>query len=387
MKSPLKLPRDQIEALRPGDVRLYLTTHGWVSTPNGRSSNALEFRHTSHKAVELLLPLKREMRDFVLRMADVVVALATIEDRSPWEILKDLSVPSGDVFRFRVEAADATLGNLPLDEGIELLRGGRDLLLAAACSAVHPQPLHPLKVNREVSRFLKTCRLGQTERGSFVATIIAPVPPEIQTLMDFVDEDLRLSQEPYSRRVTSRLMSTLGFVSDAIRTGNPGQILDGIERGVSANLCDALRVMRPSGDQSRLEISVSWARTRHHVPERVPQSVSFPQESFSFIEEAARGLRRRAFAKPEEYKGELLRTEFVHRPFTPDLVGRIIIASVVAGRPAKVKVDLAAEEFRQACDALPDRKRVAVTGIIRNEVKVREYELTEPRNFRVIEDS
>ena len=29
---------------------------------------------------------------------------------------------------------------------------------------------------------------------------------------------------------------------------------------MSANLCDALRTMTPSGDQSRLEISVSWAR-------------------------------------------------------------------------------------------------------------------------------
>jgi hypothetical protein len=41
MKSPLKLPRDQIEPLRPGDVRLYLTSHGWVARPNGTSSNAL----------------------------------------------------------------------------------------------------------------------------------------------------------------------------------------------------------------------------------------------------------------------------------------------------------------------------------------------------------
>ena len=84
-----------------------MTSHGWVAKPDSHSSNALEFRHSSHKGVELLLPLKRETRDFVLRMADVVVALATIEERSAWEILKDLSVPSGDVFRFRVEAADA----------------------------------------------------------------------------------------------------------------------------------------------------------------------------------------------------------------------------------------------------------------------------------------
>ncbi len=205
--------------------------------------------------------------------------------------------------------------------------------------------------------------------------------------MDFVDQESRLVMEPFPRRVTTRLMSTLGFVSDAIQAGNLGQILEGIEQGVSANFCDALQAMKPSGDQSRLEISISWARSRGPVPASVPQAVSFPQESFLFIAEAGRQLRFRAFARAEEYRGRLLATEFVQRPFNPDPVGRIVIAAEVAGQPGKIKVDLEAADFRRACDALPDRKQVAVTGIIRNEVKAREYELAEPRDFKVIQDS
>ena len=202
MKSPLKLPRDQVEALRPGDVRLYLTSRGWVPKRNGATDKAMEFRHPSFPGAELLLPLQREVGDFVLRMADVVVSLATIEQRPAWEVLKDVSGPPGDVFRLRVFAADAELGSLPLVEGIDLLRGGRDLLLAAACSAIRPQPLHPLRLPKEAHEFLRSCRLGQTERGSFVATIITPVPPEIQSELTFV--------EPFSRKVTTGLMSTLG---------------------------------------------------------------------------------------------------------------------------------------------------------------------------------
>jgi hypothetical protein len=114
MKSPLKLPRDQVEALRPGDVRLYLTSRGWVPRRNGVTDKAMEFRHPSFPGAELLLPLQREVGDFVLRMADVVVSLATIEQRPAWEVLKDVSGPPGDVFRLRVFAADAELGSLPL---------------------------------------------------------------------------------------------------------------------------------------------------------------------------------------------------------------------------------------------------------------------------------
>jgi hypothetical protein len=145
--------------------------------------------------------------------------------------------------------------------------------------------------------------------------------------------------------------------------------------------------MKPSGDQSRLEISVNWAATRGRVPESVPKSVTFPQETFSFIEEAGRELRIRAFVKPERYKGRLITTELIHRPFIREPVGRIIITTEVAGQPAKVKVDLAPDDFRRACDALRDGKPklVAVTGIIRNEVKARLYELTEASDFEVIE--
>ena len=47
MKSPLKLPRDQVEALRPGDVRLYLSSRGWVPQPDGPSPRALTYRHSA----------------------------------------------------------------------------------------------------------------------------------------------------------------------------------------------------------------------------------------------------------------------------------------------------------------------------------------------------
>ncbi len=390
MKSTLRLPKEQVAALRPGDVQLYLTGRGWRAEAHGTSPKAIVFRSQSYPQAELLLPANREVRDFVLRMADVVVGLAAIEGRSAWAILNDLSGPPGDVMRLRVLAPDSTLGNLPLDRGIQLLRAGRDLLLAAACSAIHPHTFHSQKVRREqkeVDEFLKSCRLGQTERGSFIATIITPVPPEFQDPANASDDGDKAAVQPYPRRVMIRLMSALGFVSEAIETGKPGKILAGVEHGISANLCEALKAMKPTGDQSRLDISVSWAPIRGSVPDTVPGSVSFPQDSFSFIEEAGRQLRVRALARPARYEGSLVTTEWVHRPFTRGRVGRIVMATQVAGEAAKVKVDLDPKDFRRACSALPSGKRVAVTGVIRTEVKSRVYELSQPQNFEVIEKS
>src|ERR1700733_2744846 len=178
---------------------------------------------------------------------DVIQALAVAERRPLFEVLNELSGPPSDVLRLRVSAADATLGNLPLDEGLQLLRGGRDMLLSAACSTIRPQAFHPEMSLKQPNEFIKNCRLGQTERGSFVATIITPVPPSLrqETLTGFDEvEDI---EEPFARRVTTRLMGSLEIVDDAVRTARLDPILGGIENGVSANLCEAMIVMRPEG--------------------------------------------------------------------------------------------------------------------------------------------
>jgi hypothetical protein len=387
MKAQVRLPKDQVSALRPRDVQLYLSSRGWVAEADGPQAKAQVFHHPGHKDVEVLLPLERSLGDFALRMADVILAVSRIEHRPVWQVLNDLAGPPADVFRFQVAGSVAALGNLPLDEAIKLIEGGRELLRSSALSIVQPQTLHPKRSVKEVDEFLHECRLGQTERGSFVATILAPVPPEIQRNLDFKDDGIQLGLEPFARQVTTRLMQNLDLVSSAIRSGTPNRILEGVPRGVSANLCEALVAMRPPGDESRLDIAVSWARTRPKVPSGISTAVSFPHEDFSIIEEVGRQLRTRAFAKRERYEGPVISVQKAVRTLFPDVAGRMILSTQVGGVTARVRVDLQQEDFARACDALRDGRRVAITGIIRHDVKAREYLLTDPSDFEVLGDT
>jgi hypothetical protein len=380
------LPKDILLALRPGEVQIYLSSRGWRSKPYGPEGNGLLFHHPSMPEADLLLPLKRDLGDYAARMGELVVTLATIEQRPVQEILNDLSGPTGDVFRLRVAGSVAALGNLPLDEAIKLLDGARQLLWSSAFSIIRPEALHPQRTIKQVDDFLKGCRFGQTERGSFVATILAPVPPEIQPPLAGLDGGLFELQEPFPRQVTSRLMSSLGLVSQAIQDGQPGQLLNAVTQGISANLCDALVMMRPPGDESCLDIRVNWARTRPHLPAGVPQSVSFPQEHFPVIEEVGRQLRTRTTAGPERYRGKVLSVKKALRPLMPEVAAWMVMAVDVGGAAARVKVDLRADDFASACDALRNDWWVEVTGTIRHDVKAREYVLSDPSGFRVIKD-
>lgn len=260
------------------------------------------------------------------------------------------------------------------------------MLWSSAFSLIRPEALHTQRTSKEVSRFLKGCRFGQTERGSFVAAILAPVPPEIQPPLAGLDAGRFEMEQPFARRVTTRLMSSLGLVSRAVQEGNSGRLLNAVTEGVSANLCEALVTMRPPGDESSLGIEVSWNRARPHRPADVPRSVSFPQEHFAVIEEVGRQLRTRATAMPERYRGKVLTVRKALRPLMPEVAGSMVLMAEVAGASARVRVDLHAAEFAAACDALRDDRAVAVKGTIRNDVKTREFVLHEPSEFRVDED-
>jgi hypothetical protein len=358
-----------------------------VSKPFGTRGQALQFRHSAMSGVDLLLPLTRDLGDYAQRMADLVVALATIEQRPLWEILNDLSGPSGDLFRVKIDGAVTSQGSFPLDDAIKLFQGGRQVLWASAFGLLRPEPLHPHRKIKQVEDFMKTCRLGQTERGSFVATIFAPVPPEIQPAFANLDAgEFQLEQQPFARQVTTRVMSSLGLMAGAIQNGKPEQLLDAVPQGVSANLCDALVMMKPPGDQSRLDVGVTWSRNRPQLPADVPRSVSFPQEAFTVIEEVGRQLCRRLIAKTEQFRGKILSVKRALRPLIPEVAGWMVMATDVNGTPARVKADLVSDDFALACEALRDDLSVEVGGVIRHDVMAREYVLTEPSELRVLSD-
>src|SRR5258708_15327754 len=156
MTATLKLPKEDLSALRPEDVQLYLTSRGWQKEPSGPSAKATVYRYPAESDAEVVLPRTRELADYALRMGDVAQMIAVVEQRSIREVLLDLSAPPADVIRLGILAPEASLGTLPLEEGIRLMKGGRYMLLAAACSAHHPQPLYPRQSFKDARDFLST---------------------------------------------------------------------------------------------------------------------------------------------------------------------------------------------------------------------------------------
>jgi len=202
------------------------------------------------------------LRDYAIRLGEVLSLLQKLEARSELEILNDLSTVSSDVFRVRVEAADLASGSVPMEDGVALVEKARDLLLAAASAAIEPRAVYGPKRAIRAMDYVKRARLGQTERGSYVVTVISRVPPALDGA-----GEVAVMAEPFERHVMVTLARAVAATQSAAEraalTGDFTAFRERVRDGVSANLCDALVGMAGGVERkSWFAVQLQWSRSR-----------------------------------------------------------------------------------------------------------------------------
>jgi hypothetical protein len=370
---------DTLMAIRPLDIAAYLRFHGWRPADGESSGRAVRWLLQAEEEYELLLPLDRAFRDFPLRLSEALKVLSAAEERSELEVLHDLTVAAVDVVRIRAQSHGVEDGSLPIEDGVALVEQSRNMMLAAACSAVEPRPQYPTRKPTRAVEYLRNLRLGQTERGSYVVTLISPVPPQLTA-----DEEGRLFadiEEPFERRVVRTLASGLqstkrAAASVATRADGIEVFWRGVEQGISANLCEALAEL--SGEAQRgVTISFAWSLTRP-APEAL-FAITFDDDAVPIISEAARVLREASPQPDVTLTGSVYRLERAGEEAGP---GRISVLGVVDGEVRRATLDLGPDDYDIAITAHRDGRIVSVRGDLVREG--RGFALATPRDFRLL---
>ncbi|MGH9759475.1 MAG: hypothetical protein ACREAC_01395, partial [Blastocatellia bacterium] len=210
---------------------------------------------------------------------------------------------------------------------------------------------------------IEACRLGQTERGSFVATLICP-------LNALPDEDLPEPSDatgpraaPFARRVTSTFMKSLGQITELIDQDTPERILNpaGDDIVISANLCDALVEMQPSAGTS-LQVSCKWGFTEIAPPPQVG-SIRVATEAFPLIEEFARSLRPAEQPRRDRFVGRV--DNLSGQPDADGhMSGRITLLFLYDDETLRAQIELTEEDYGTACDAHKDARYVSLMGVL-----------------------
>jgi hypothetical protein len=111
--------RHVIRALNPRAVVGYLRSRGWEKKRDFGASAAVFGVSIDGVEHELLVPVAHQARDYSSVMEVMIEDLIKIEDRSPYELVSDLSMAAFDVIRVRSPEAD-DIGSVRLIAGVDL---------------------------------------------------------------------------------------------------------------------------------------------------------------------------------------------------------------------------------------------------------------------------
>lgn len=362
--------------ITPADVRWYALGRGWKSLPSKNDAIAIFVKPDTE--LQLQVPQRGNEQDMASMMEEVLNKLATLEGRHLADVSQDLRNPFADALRLRVKSRLADSGTLPLLEGLKLFEGGRKLLVAAACSTVAPQPYFPRKSFKQVEDFIKKCHVGQTTFGSYVASILCPpLPPSSQTMFEDADEEI-----PFERQVTKMLMTSLTVLGESVQTGDSSLIENAIDKGVSADLCDALSSITPPEEDSVLQLELAWSPIRPLHSPMFSSVVRFAAPDLGFIQSVGKKLREKTI-RHDTVEGRIVSLR--EQKILLKEMGRTVeVRSIIENRPATVRFRLNEDQYRKACDAYRDQKRVRISGVLRRDEMSEFYDVVHVESFEIL---
>jgi hypothetical protein len=254
--------------LRPDDVLRYLAATGWQRTRDyGRGeiwALAMGQSARSHP-FEVLVPLDQRLRDYPLRMTDLLETLAAAEQRDPTSVLGDLDLRWADVLYARLDTFSLA-GLAPA------LTGLRDLVLAAA-KAVEP---------RKAWDHVRNTQVGTAHTGNPLITVRTELSRGVG--------------EPVERRVTRTIYEGVMAAYRVTSSDREAHVFFPDQNGYGAapaeaphGICVALARI---GGRSRqgYELRFAWSPD---VPFKGHQSsFEFTSAMLTDVARAARGLRR-----------------------------------------------------------------------------------------------
>ena len=225
--------KDALLSVSPAAVAAYARDLGWKNVERyGDHSDV----YIADGQPEIIVPRTQRLGDYPSVVSRLIEIFARVAESDSLAIYRDLLTSDRDVIRVRAPT-DYDAASIAVNDGLELLGGARDMLLAAACSVSNPRPLYRAAANKEATEYLDRVSLGQTEQGSFVITLLSPtiVAPLQSTYLS----EAALDADPLERRVTRRLAEALAAARRATEETNAGEqesFAKAIPMGVSANL-------------------------------------------------------------------------------------------------------------------------------------------------------
>lgn len=388
----------------PGSVpldmlRRYLAAIGWHSRSVTQAATALPDTAASRllrgggkrnfevfvsgaadlSGIELVVPNSVESSEYPSQVSRIIDALAALEDRPEEEVVRSIREVAFDVVRSRIPDAQVFDDSIRLEIARSFVVGIRSVLAAAATTELQPSPYF-LRLKKEGTDYADRCRFGHTFRGSFGFTVESPLEPNNQVSLPGITP-----VAPFERRVMQRLTRGLSAVSQAVISDSTGPIIESLQTGFSANVCEQFASLveetAPGGIRFDFSFSPEWSV--EHSKLAVPETFLLGHAQVEVIKAAAKEFRAQVQSWPETVFGRVIRLASDADPSDlTDFMGEREVAiswSSEALGDITVRASLNPPDYLKAVEAHAAGRPVEVSGTL--EHRARRWVLLNPSNL------
>ncbi len=254
---------DLAEKIDPLAFIRYLKKTGWEAFPTKKNGIEIYQLENTNGFFQVNIPTENFFSDYKEAIYRSVQTVAQAEGKTEEQTLLYLLNPNTDILKIRLDKANVEAGNILFDDAIRMYDNAKKLLAAAAMDVLHPKKYHRGRMDEAVSKFVASCRFGQTEVGSYIVSVVCPFAElndkdEYTQLSIFSDEER--CADSLTRQVTNRVMNSIDCIKKSIdATRNDRQEQHNAEDIISANFYEALNGLNLDAENTDLEFRIEWS--------------------------------------------------------------------------------------------------------------------------------
>ena len=340
-----------LNGITPASIEKYLLLTGWRKDTTANNPKLMFFQRQGAEDLRIAAPSTESVLDYYERVSDLVLLLSALSECPEQEIINSLKSAYIDRIQFRIISEESKNGMIPLDYAFQFVEGLKQLVLYSACA------------EEQLEHF----QFEQTERGSFIFNVGVRVADEEneQLYLEEVNPPLEI---PIEHKIVKRIEKALCQVDDVTnrKIQLSDLVIDAYKDGITANMCDALTMLRPEGNDFTLETSFHFAEalTKSVIP---PSVKKLDWMHFDVVSEISNIYKDCTLIEDATLVGiinMLLKNTKGSTTSEDEIENTVRLVTRIDDRIRSVDLHLSPEDHILACDAYRDDKEVEVSGTI-----------------------
>lgn len=353
------------EKINPLVFTRYLKETGWIPFPTKKEYVKIyQIKTADGAAFQVNLPMDKSLSDFKSAMYQAIETVAFVEKQSTEQLMLYLLNPNTDILKIRLDRKDIEVGNILFDDAIRIYESAKKLIAATAQDILHPRRFHQGRMDDSISRFVNSCKFGQTEIGSYIVSVVCPFAELDETegyrqLSIFSSEDQ--CAESLTRQVTNRIMTNVTSIRTNIDNGEIDKLTSEENNSIiSANFYEALAGLNLDVEGADVEFIAQWSPVVKKNRSRYDR-ISLSHDYYQPISTTIGKLRERT-KRTTKIVGRIKKLES-----SPDLSkrtsGKITVVYLDEKENKKTAtINVSKEDYDKAIQAHSEGNHVEITG-------------------------